>query len=116
MKKKNHKPGAVGSILPEGWMDWNALSLEQMVEYLREKYKYDSSGDAKCIYSLIEFYDKHKFKNYDVKSAAEKIANIFSLNHPVGSFGKFMKAVEEWRKEFTQEELDEMFKDLPNDR
>ena len=69
-----------------------------------------------------KFYQKEPngkihFKNYDVKSAAEKIVNIFSLNPPViGSFGKFMKAVEEWRNEFTQEELDEMFKDLPNDR
>lgn len=46
--------------LPEGWLDWNALSLEQMVSYLRQKHMLSSSGDAKCIYSLIEFYDKHK--------------------------------------------------------
>ena len=49
-----------GSDLPEGWMDWNTLSLDQMVEYLREKYRFISSGDAKCIYHLIEFYDNHK--------------------------------------------------------
>jgi len=53
--------GAVsGSALPEGWLDWNTLSLDQMVEYLRKKYMFSSSGDAKCIYHLIEFYDKHK--------------------------------------------------------
>lgn len=45
---------------PEGWMDWNTLSLDQMVEYLRKKYRFSSSGDAKCIYHLIEFYDNHK--------------------------------------------------------
>lgn len=71
MKKKaeNLKPaqtpslniaGVSGSALPEGWMDWNTLSLDQMVEYLRKKYMFSSSGDAKCIYHLIEFYDKHK--------------------------------------------------------
>lgn len=49
-----------GSALPDGCMDWNTLSLDQMVEYLRNKYMFDSSGDAKCIYHLIEFYDKHK--------------------------------------------------------
>ena len=49
-----------GSALPEGWMDWNTLSLDQMVEYLRKKYMFSSSGDAKCIYHLIEFYDNHK--------------------------------------------------------
>jgi hypothetical protein len=53
--------GAVsGSALPDGWMDWNTLSLDQMVEHLRKKYMFISSGDAKCIYHLIEFYDKHK--------------------------------------------------------
>jgi hypothetical protein len=46
--------------LPEGWLDWNTLSLDQMVEHLRQKYMFSSSGDAKCIYHLIEFYDKHK--------------------------------------------------------
>ena len=49
-----------GSALPDGWMDWNTLSLDQMVEHLRKKYMFSSSGDAKCIYHLIEFYDKHK--------------------------------------------------------
>lgn len=53
--------GAVsGSALPDGWLDWNTLSLDQMVEHLRNKYMFSSSGDAKCIYHLIEFYDKHK--------------------------------------------------------
>jgi hypothetical protein len=46
--------------LPEGWMDWNTLTLDQMVEHLRNKYRFSSSGDAKCIFHLIEFYDKHK--------------------------------------------------------
>ena len=48
------------NALPEGWLDWNTLSLNQMAEHLRKKYMFDSSGDAKCIYHLIEFYDKHK--------------------------------------------------------
>jgi hypothetical protein len=53
--------GAVsGSALPDGWMDWNTLSLDQMAEHLRNKFMFSSSGDAKCIYHLIEFYDKHK--------------------------------------------------------
>ena len=52
--------GVSCSDLPEGWMDWNTLSLDQMVEYLRKKYRFISSGDAKCIYHLIEFYDNHK--------------------------------------------------------
>jgi hypothetical protein len=53
-------PDVSGSALPNGWMDWNKLTLDQMVEYLRKKYMFSSSGDAKCIYHLIEFYDNHK--------------------------------------------------------
>jgi hypothetical protein len=49
-----------GSDLPDGWLDWNTLSLDQMVEHLRQKFMFSSSGDAKCIYHLIEFYDTHK--------------------------------------------------------
>ena len=57
----NSDLGAVScSALPDGWVDWNTLSLDQMVEHLRKKYMFISSGDAKCIYHLIEFYDKHK--------------------------------------------------------
>jgi len=44
------------------WFDWNTLTLDQMVEYLRKKYRFLSSGDAKCIMTLIDFYDKHKNK------------------------------------------------------
>jgi len=45
--------------LSKNWIDWNELTLDQMVEYLKEKYKFSSSGDAKCIFSLIEFYEKN---------------------------------------------------------
>lgn len=44
----------------EGCLDWNEYLLDQMVEHLREKYMFSSSGDAKCIFKLIEFYDKNK--------------------------------------------------------
>lgn len=48
--------------------------------------------------------------------ANENAVKNLSLNLPViGSFGRFMSAVEEFRSQFTQQELDEMFKDLPND-
>jgi hypothetical protein len=45
---------------PNGMFDWNTLNLDQMVEHLRKKYQFSSTGDAKCIFHLIDFYDKHK--------------------------------------------------------
>jgi hypothetical protein len=53
-----NKTAVSGSASP--MFDWNKLSIDQMVEHLRQKYMFSSSGDAKCIYHLIEFYDKHK--------------------------------------------------------
>lgn len=46
--------------LPGGFIDWNKLSLDEMVDYLKKKYMFGSSGDAKCIFELIDFYEKHK--------------------------------------------------------
>ena len=50
--------------LPGGFIDWNTLSLDEMVKYLKEKYMFSSTGDAKCIHHLIEFYEKSSYKIY----------------------------------------------------
>ena len=50
----------ITQVPPRGWLDWNKLTLDEKVDYLRNKYEFDSSGDANCIYSLIEFYEKQK--------------------------------------------------------
>jgi len=44
----------------KGRIDWNELSLDEMVEFLRSKYMFLSSGEAKCVMELIDFYEKHK--------------------------------------------------------
>lgn len=41
-------------------LDTDTLSLEAIVTYLEERIRFDDSSEAKCIRSLIEFYDKHK--------------------------------------------------------
>jgi len=60
LKKKMKNPEKLPKELPKGWIDWNELTLDQMVEHLRNKYMFSSSGDAKCIGSLIDFYEKNK--------------------------------------------------------
>ena len=55
-------------LLPEneqkisGFMDWNKLSLDQHADYLEEKYRFSSKGEALSIYKLIEFYRQNKDK------------------------------------------------------
>jgi hypothetical protein len=40
--------------------DWDELTIEESVHHLRKRYGVDSSGDAKCIFKLIEFYNDMK--------------------------------------------------------
>jgi hypothetical protein len=59
--KKNGKKSINNEIkLPAGWLDWNILTLDQMVNHLEQEFKYSSTGTAKCIHHLIEFYKQNK--------------------------------------------------------
>jgi hypothetical protein len=44
----------------KGWIDWNTLSMDELVEYLENKYMFSSSGDAYAINKLIEFYKENQ--------------------------------------------------------
>ena len=44
----------------KGFIDWNELSLDNYADFLEEKYKFSSSGEAKAIYELIKFYRENK--------------------------------------------------------
>lgn len=46
--------------VPPPFMDWNKLSLDDMVEYLERQHMFSSSGESLCIFKLIEFYKSHK--------------------------------------------------------
>jgi hypothetical protein len=59
--------------------DWNTLSLDQMAEYLKEKYRFSSTGESKCIHSLIEFYEKNKVE----KPKAKPLVNSNNFHRPM---------------------------------
>ena|GEM_PF-4319514 len=40
----------------KGMTDWNKLTMEQYIEHLEEKFKFDSSGTAKAVFELIAGY------------------------------------------------------------
>lgn len=42
--------------------------LDKIVKYLKEKYKFSSTGETQYIYELIEYYEKTKYlaKNYAI--------------------------------------------------
>lgn len=43
-----------------GFVDWNQYDLDYLADYLENKYRFNSSGDALAIHKLIEFYRTHK--------------------------------------------------------
>lgn len=48
------------------FVDWNKKDLDELVEYLSNKHKFDSSGEAHAIFRLIEWYQlwKEGFKPF----------------------------------------------------
>lgn len=49
-------------LMPLGCIDWNKLSLDQLVAYLEEKHQFSSRGESFAINRLIEYYKEHKNK------------------------------------------------------
>lgn len=43
-----------------GFADWNKKSLDELVQHLERKFAFDSSGTAKAIFTLTEYYHKTK--------------------------------------------------------
>jgi hypothetical protein len=43
-----------------GFVDWNQYDLDHFANYLEDKWKFSSSGEALAIFKLIEFYRTHK--------------------------------------------------------
>ena len=60
MNEINWKKAGEGQ--PEGMIDWNMLSLDDYCDYLEEKHRFSSTGEAKAIFELINFYKENKDK------------------------------------------------------
>lgn len=59
-------------------IDCNELTLDQMVDYLKKKHEFSSSGETKCILSLIHFYEKNK-NSSKVAITDDQIKSIIEL-------------------------------------
>lgn len=46
----------------ENFIDWNKLSLDDYCNYLEKLYMFQSTGEAKAIMELINFYRENKPK------------------------------------------------------
>lgn len=51
----------------KGFFDWNSLEIKDHVDYLKEKIKFRSTGEAKSVYELIKDYEKivDKVREYE---------------------------------------------------
>ena len=56
----------------ENWIDWNELSMEEMVHHLKTKHAFSSSGESLCIFKLIEFWEDNKDEIYKWRKSNEQ--------------------------------------------
>jgi hypothetical protein len=83
------------------FIDWNELSLDKMVDYLKDKHKFSSTDEAKCIFSLIDFYERNK----KITLSENKIRSILELacyedsNHDVWGKDTYLGTMDELIKE-----------------
>jgi len=47
---------------PLNIIDWNKMSMDEYVHHLTQKFQFDSSGTAKAVFKLIDFYEQNKTK------------------------------------------------------
>ena len=43
-----------------GFIDWNQLSMDDLADFLEEKYRFHSTGTAFAVMRMIEFYHENK--------------------------------------------------------
>ena len=51
-----------------GFADWNKKSLDELVQHLEREFAFSSSGTAKAIFTLIEYYHQTKHLHKPVVS------------------------------------------------
>ena len=61
-ERKLSKEEQKANLLKIGWMDWNDYSMDELADYLEEKWRFSSSGEALAIYKMVEFYRENKDK------------------------------------------------------
>lgn len=44
------------------FVDWNKYSMDELADYLEDKWKFSSSGEALAILKMVDFYRKNKNK------------------------------------------------------
>lgn len=94
-----------GIELPIKMIDWNELTLDQMVNYLKEKHQFSSTGETKCILSLIDFYEKSK-KSSKLEITDDQLKSIIELTAFEDSVGGDV-----WGKDNYLGTMDELIKD-----
>ena len=85
--------------------NWNELSLDQMVDFLKEKHQFSSTGETKCILSLIDFYEKNKtpksISNKQIRSILE-LACYEDSNHDVWGQDTYLGTMDDLIKKANQ--------------
>lgn len=75
----------------EEMTDWNKLTMEQYIEHLEEKFKFDSSGTAKAVFELINAY-----KALLIPRVSDMLCGSFDADNSTSSATKCKCGREKW--------------------
>lgn len=101
------------NILPDGWLDWNKLSLEEMVKYLENKHMVSSTGESRCIFELISFYKENRPEKEDIyKKAVDKWGVEAQMNMIVEELSELTFALMKIRRSGTEQQKIDRYDNL----
>lgn len=75
----------------EGMTDWNKLTMEQYIEHLENKFRFDSSGTAKAVFELIAAY-----KALTIHNVSDMLCGSFDPDNSTSSATKCKCGREKW--------------------
>ena len=75
----------------EGMTDWNKLTMEQYIEHLENKFRFDSSGTAKAVFELIAAY-----RALTIHNVSDMLCGSFDPDNSTSSATKCKCGREKW--------------------
>ena len=75
----------------KGMTDWNKLTMEQYIEHLENKFRFDSSGTAKAVFELIAAY-----RALTIHNVSDMLCGSFDPDNSTSSATKCKCGREKW--------------------
>lgn len=68
-------------------IDWNKLTIEQYINHLEDKFKFDSSGTAKSVFELIAAYKELTVSKCSCCDEIKKLTHCEDCGNDIEEYG-----------------------------